>query len=69
MKSVKSLVIFMLFFWFISKLYSQNKSPINYEIEYTAGKIVPNYTKIFPSTNIQQAFALSLGKRNNDSLG
>ncbi|KAB2859574.1 MAG: acyloxyacyl hydrolase [Flavobacteriales bacterium] len=69
MKLVKRLVVFMLFFWFISKSFSQNTSPINYEIEYTAGKIVPNYTKIFPSTNIQQAFALSLGKTNNDSLG
>lgn len=69
MKSVKRFVVFMLFFGIISKSFSQNTSPIIYEAEYTAGKLVPNYTKIFPYTNIQQAITFSLGKINTDSLG
>ena len=37
------------------------------ETEYSAGKIVPNYTKIFPSSSVQQAITISIGKQNIDT--
>jgi hypothetical protein len=37
------------------------------ETEYSVGKIVPNYTKIFPTTSFQQSLTLSFGKQNFDT--
>ena len=50
-----------------SNVAAQQKDYLLFETEYSAGKIVPNYTKIFPSSSVQQALTLSIGKQSADT--
>ncbi len=50
-----------------SQVAAQQKDYRFFETEYSAGKIVPNYTKIFPSSSLQQALTLSIGKQSADT--
>lgn len=48
-------------------LFAQQDDVQFIETEYSVGKIVPNYTKIFPKSSPQQAFTFSIGKLNMDT--
>lgn len=51
----------------LSQGVAQQKDYRFFETEYSVGKIVPNYTKIFPSSSVQQALTLSIGKQSADT--
>ncbi len=68
-------VILKIFFIFITclsihlSIIAQQTTTYFFETEYAAGKIVPNYSKNFPSSSVQQALTLSIGKASSDSSG
>ncbi|MGE0562111.1 MAG: acyloxyacyl hydrolase [Flavobacteriales bacterium] len=60
-------IVFTIGSIFTNVFAQQDKSSF-FELEYLAGRVVPNYSKNFPNSSVQQALVFSMGKKNTDTL-
>jgi len=63
----KIFLIFLNSCCIFSQVIAQQNDQRFIETEYSVGKIVPNYSKLFPTSSAQQALTLSFGKINMDT--
>ena len=63
----KIFLIFLSSCCIFSQVIAQQNDQRFVETEYSVGKIVPNYSKLFPTSSAQQALTLSFGKINMDT--